>query len=243
MPQQWKLRMLQIKAIIRVPRQVFHLHEIPASHINPNCSRPSAFTTPTSAPSPARVRSTSSWRSSFTIMPFLSIWLSRTSYLISLKRYLQLITNKEYPAAFGWRQPALTSCIETWRRRWKIIWRVVMHWWRIWMDGKTRRSSNWRLSLRQVPLETSLISKLVLSYYVCNQITYFFFYVDDNNIGFFKAAIEANGEMQDAESYYRAIKPTVERENAIGLGTDDPPVMRSCRKKVIFHLYICPLWW
>jgi len=55
---------------------------------------------------------------------------------------------------------------------------------------------------------------------------------DENNIGFFKTAVEANGELQNAESYFQAIKPTIERHNSIGLGTDDPPVMRACRKKV-----------
>ncbi len=44
---------------------------------------------------------------------------------------------------------------------------------------------------------------------------------DDNNVGFFKAAIEA----------------TVERENSIGLGTDDPHVMRACRKMVRPFVY------
>ncbi len=55
---------------------------------------------------------------------------------------------------------------------------------------------------------------------------------DDNNVGFFKAAIEAAGELQDAASYYRAVKPTIERKNSIGLGIDDPLVMRACRKMV-----------
>jgi hypothetical protein len=57
--------------------------------------------------------------------------------------------------------------------------------------------------------------------------------IDDNNVGFFKTSVEAGGELQDASSYYQAVKSAVERENAIGLGTDDPPVMRACRKKVI----------
>jgi hypothetical protein len=56
--------------------------------------------------------------------------------------------------------------------------------------------------------------------------------IDDNNIGFFKAAVEAGGELQNAESYFQAFISTVERENSIGLGTDDPRVMRACRKKV-----------
>jgi hypothetical protein len=62
-------------------------------------------------------------------------------------------------------------------------------------------------------------------------------FVDDNNVAFFKVAVEAGGELQDAESYYQAVKSTVERENAIGLGTDDPPVMRACRKKVRILIY------
>ena len=72
-----------------------------------------------------------------------------------------------------------------------------------------------------------------------------FFFIYDNNVGFFNTAHEAGGELQDAESYYRAIKDTVERVNTIGLGTDDPPVMRACRKKVIllfvymFFLQLC----
>jgi hypothetical protein len=57
--------------------------------------------------------------------------------------------------------------------------------------------------------------------------------IDDNNIGFFKVAVETGGELQNAESYYQAVKSTVERENSIGLGTDDPLVMRACRKKEI----------
>ena len=60
---------------------------------------------------------------------------------------------------------------------------------------------------------------------------------DDNNVGFFKAAIEAAGELQDAVSYYNAVKPTIERKNSIGLGTDDPPVMRACRKMVRPFVY------
>jgi len=56
--------------------------------------------------------------------------------------------------------------------------------------------------------------------------------VDDYNIGFFKTTIEAGGELQDAESYYQAIKPTLARPNSIGFGTDYPSVMRACRKKV-----------
>ncbi len=61
---------------------------------------------------------------------------------------------------------------------------------------------------------------------------FFFIITDDNNIGFFKTAIEAGGELQDAESYFQAVKSTLARPNSIGLGTDDPPVMRACRKKV-----------
>jgi hypothetical protein len=56
--------------------------------------------------------------------------------------------------------------------------------------------------------------------------------IDDNNVGFFKLAAEAGGELQDAESYFQAVKSTMEREKSIGLGTDDHLVMRACRKKV-----------
>ena len=55
---------------------------------------------------------------------------------------------------------------------------------------------------------------------------------DDNNIGFFKTSVEAGGELQDAHAFFEAIKPTMLRPNSIGLGTDDPPVMRACRRKV-----------
>jgi hypothetical protein len=61
-------------------------------------------------------------------------------------------------------------------------------------------------------------------------------YTDDNPIGLFEASIEATKELQDAQSYYKAIKPTVERENAIGLGTYDPRVMRSCRRIIFLML-------
>jgi hypothetical protein len=57
-------------------------------------------------------------------------------------------------------------------------------------------------------------------------------FIDDNNVGFFKCAAETGGELQDDESYYQAVKSTIERENSIGLGTDDPPVMPACREKV-----------
>ena len=60
---------------------------------------------------------------------------------------------------------------------------------------------------------------------------------DDNNVGFFKAAIESGGELQDAASYYQAVKPAIERENSIGLGTNDPLVMRACRKMVRPFMY------
>ncbi len=60
---------------------------------------------------------------------------------------------------------------------------------------------------------------------------------DENNVGFFKGAIEAGGELQDAASYYQAVKPAIERENSVGLGTDDPPVMRACRKMVCPFVY------
>jgi len=45
-------------------------------------------------------------------------------------------------------------------------------------------------------------------------------------------ATETGGELQDAKSYYQAIKPTMERKNTIGLCIDDQPAMRACRKKV-----------
>jgi len=64
------------------------------------------------------------------------------------------------------------------------------------------------------------------------------FYVDNSNKGFFKAAIQAHEEMQNEESYYKANKPTVEIENAIGLGADDTLVMKSCRNKVFPLLYM-----
>ena len=69
------------------------------------------------------------------------------------------------------------------------------------------------------------------------RLSIFLWLTDDNNVGFFKTAIEAGGELQDAPSYYEAVKPTIERENVIGLGTDDPPVMRACRKMVRLFVY------
>jgi len=63
------------------------------------------------------------------------------------------------------------------------------------------------------------------------------FSIDDNNLDFIKITVEAGGELQVAGRYYQAIKSTVERENAIGLGTGDPLVMRACKKKVIQRNY------
>jgi len=68
-------------------------------------------------------------------------------------------------------------------------------------------------------------------------ITKFTCLIDGNNVGFFKIAVESGGELQDDESYYQAVKPGIERENSVGLGTDDPLVMRACRKKVRLFIY------
>jgi hypothetical protein len=50
---------------------------------------------------------------------------------------------------------------------------------------------------------------------------------DDNKVGFFKAAIDAARELQDAASYYNAVKPTIESKNSIVIGTDQPPCHAS----------------
>jgi hypothetical protein len=65
-----------------------------------------------------------------------------------------------------------------------------------------------------------------------------FFLTDDNNVGFFKVAIEAGGELQDTASYYQAVKLTIKRKNSIGIGTDDPlsceHAARCCAHSCIF---------
>jgi len=69
------------------------------------------------------------------------------------------------------------------------------------------------------------------------RLSIFLWLADDSNVGFLKTTIEIGGELQDAPSYYETVKPTIELENVTCLGTDDPPVMRACRKLMRLFVY------
>ena len=55
---------------------------------------------------------------------------------------------------------------------------------------------------------------------------------DANSVAFFERSVDAPGELQCAEAYMSAIRPSMQRDNTIGVVTDDPNVMTSCRKMV-----------
>ena len=57
-------------------------------------------------------------------------------------------------------------------------------------------------------------------------------YADQHGVAFFERVVEKDGDLQDAQSYFDAIKGTLERDSCTCLCTDDPSVMKSCRKMV-----------